>query len=64
MKELNEIIVPENARYSDDHEWVSTGAPFRVGISDFAQDQLGDIVFVELPDIGATFSKGDECGTL
>jgi glycine cleavage system H protein len=64
MKELNEIIVPETARYTEDHEWVSTAAPFRVGISDFAQDQLGDIVFVELPDVGATFSKGDECGTL
>ncbi len=64
MKELNEIIVPETARFTEDHEWVSTAAPFRVGISDFAQDQLGDIVFVELPDVGATFSKGDECGTL
>ena len=64
MKELNEIVVPETARYTEDHEWVSTAAPFRVGISDFAQDQLGDIVFVEFPDVGATFSKGDECGTL
>ncbi len=64
MKELNEIVVPETARYTEDHEWVSTVAPFRVGISDFAQDQLGDIVFVEFPDVGATFSKGDECGTL
>ena len=64
MKELNEIVVPETAKYTEDHEWVSTAAPFRVGISDFAQDQLGDIVFVELPDVGATFSKGDECGTL
>ena len=64
MKELNEIVVPETARYTEDHEWVSTAAPFRVGISDFAQDQLGAIVFVEFPDVGATFSKGDECGTL
>jgi glycine cleavage system H protein len=36
----------------------------RIGISDYAQDQLGDIVFVELPDVGSTFNKGDEFGTV
>ncbi len=65
MKELNELIFKEELRYTEDHEWVSgSGAAFKVGISDYAQDQLGDIVFVELPEIGATFTKGDQFGTL
>ncbi len=65
MKELNELIFKEELRYTEDHEWVSgSGAAFKVGISDYAQDQLGDIVFVELPEIGATFAKGDQFGTL
>ena len=64
MKELNDIVVPENLKYTDDHEWVAAAAPFRVGISDFAQDQLGDLTFVELPDVGASFAKGEEFGTL
>ena len=65
MRELNELIFKEELRYTEDHEWVSgSGAAFKVGISDYAQDQLGDIVFVELPEIGATFAKGDQFGTL
>ena len=65
MKELNELIFKEELRYTEDHEWVSgSGASFKVGISDYAQDQLGDIVFVELPEIGTTFAKGDQFGTL
>ncbi len=65
MKELNELIFKEELRYTEDHEWVSgNGAAFKVGISDYAQDQLGDIVFVELPEVGATFAKGDQFGTL
>ena len=65
MKELNELIFKEELRYTEDHEWVSgSGAAFKVGISDYAQDQLGDIVFVELPEIGATFAKGDQFGAL
>jgi glycine cleavage system H protein len=64
MKELNEIVIPENLKYSDDHEWIAAAAPFRVGISDFAQSQLGDITFVEMPEVGASFAKGDEFGTL
>lgn len=64
MKELNEIVVPENIKYTEDHEWVSLTTPFRVGVSDFAQEQLGDIVFVELPEVGATVAKGEEVGTL
>jgi glycine cleavage system H protein len=65
MKELNELNLPEDVRYTEDHEWVKlSGETARVGISDYAQDQLGDIVFVELPGVGDTFEKGDEFGTL
>lgn len=65
MKELHELIFKDELRYTEDHEWVSTkGGTLKVGISDYAQDQLGDIVFVELPEVGATFAKGDEFGTL
>ena len=65
MKELSELIFNEEVRYTEDHEWVTvSGATLKVGISDYAQDQLGDIVFVELPEIGATFGKGDQFGTL
>ncbi len=43
--------VPDDLRYSSDHEWVRTdGARIRVGITDYAQDALGDVVFVDLPD--------------
>ncbi|MDQ1381344.1 MAG: glycine cleavage system protein [Actinomycetota bacterium] len=45
--------VPDELRYSPEHEWVRlTGTVARVGITDFAQDSLGDVVFVELPDVG------------
>jgi len=65
MKELEELVLPEDLGYTDDHEWARiTGETVRVGVSDYAQDQLGDIVFVELPAIGDSFSKGDEFGTL
>ncbi len=65
MKELEELHLPEDIGYTDDHEWARlTGATVRIGVSDYAQDQLGDIVFVEMPAIGDTFAKGDEFGTL
>lgn len=65
MKEINELNLPEDVRYTDDHEWAKvSGDVVRVGISDYAQDQLGDIVFVELPGVGETFEAGDEFGTL
>ncbi|GHF30036.1 glycine cleavage system H protein [Kordiimonas sediminis] len=48
-------------KYSEDHEWVSVdGDTATIGITDYAQNALGDIVFVELPEVGATFAKGDE----
>ncbi len=48
-------------KYTQDHEWVSVdGDVATVGISDYAQQQLGDVVFVEVPEIGADLGKGDE----
>ncbi len=65
MKELDELNLPGDIGYTDDHEWAQiTGETVRIGVSDYAQDQLGDIVFVELPAIGDSFGKGDEFGTL
>jgi glycine cleavage system H protein len=65
MKELSELTLPENLRYSKDHEWASTlGDLIRVGISDYAQDQLGDVVYVELPEVGAMVKKGDVFGSV
>jgi len=65
MKEINELILPEDIRYSTDHEWArAEGDLVRIGITDYAQDQLGDIVFVEMPQVGDTFDQGEEFGTL
>ena len=65
MKAINELNLPEDVRYTDDHEWAKkNGDVVRMGVSDYAQDQLGDIVFVELPEVGSSFDKGDEFGTV
>ena len=65
MKELDELNLPDNLRYAEDHEWTRLeGDKVKIGIDDYAQDQLGDIVFVELPEVGATFAKGEEFGTV
>lgn len=65
MKEISELNLPTEVRYSKDHEWaLITGDTVKVGISDYAQDQLGDIVFVELPEIGDSYDSGEEFGTL
>lgn len=65
MKELNELHLPDDIRYTDEHEWARiTGDTARIGVSDYAQDQLGDIVFVELPAVGDTIAKGEVFGTL
>jgi glycine cleavage system H protein len=56
-------VIPENLRYTNDHEWVSPDAsPVKVGITDFAQDALGDIVYVDLPEAGATLEAGQSFG--
>lgn len=65
MKELSELEFPETMRYTEDHEWAAVdGETVRIGVSDYAQDQLGDIVYVEMPKVGDIFEKGDEFGTL
>lgn len=52
-------------RYTEDHEWITAdGDTLTVGITDHAQQALGDIVFVELPELGATFAKGDVMATV
>jgi len=57
--------VPEELRYLDSHEWVSgDDGTVTVGISDFAQDELGDVVFVELPDEGTELAAGDDFGVV
>lgn len=56
---------PENRRYSKDHEWLEVdGDRGRVGVTDYAQKQLGDVVFLELPAVGATFKAHERFGTV
>jgi len=65
MKELNELDLPNNLRYSENHTWgLLDGEKVRVGISDYAQDQLGDVVYVDLPKVGDLFEKGKEFGVV
>ena len=65
MKEISELSFPDDIRYAESHEWARLeGDTIKVGISDYAQDQLGDIVFVEMPAAGETFEKGAELGTV
>jgi glycine cleavage system H protein len=55
--------VPEHLRYSSDHEWVSVdGTRARIGITDYAQDALGDVVYVQVPTVGSTVAAGDSFG--
>lgn len=57
--------VPEQLRYSSDHEWVSVdGSTVRIGITDYAQDSLGDVVFVQAPEVGATVAVGASIGEI
>ncbi len=57
--------VPDNLKYSKDHEWIRVeGGEAYVGITDFAQSQLGDIVFVDVTSVGETLAQGDVFGTI
>ena len=57
--------VPDDRRYLESHEWTTTGGDtVRVGVSDFAQDELGDVVFVELPEVGGTVTAGETFGVV
>lgn len=65
MKELSELMFPETLRYAESHEWINPGgSPLKIGISDYAQDQLGDVVYVELPEVGKTLAKGAPFGSV
>jgi glycine cleavage system H protein len=65
MKLIDELDLPEDCRYTQDHEWARLdGDKVRVGITDYAQDQLGDIVFVELPQVGNVFKESEVFGTV
>ena len=58
-------MYPADRRYTKDHEWIIvTGNLGRVGITDYAQKQLGDVVFVELPDVGRAVTQGQSSGTI
>ena len=58
--------IPDDLKYTPEHEWVraGSGSTVRVGITDYAQEALGDVVFVQLPDVGATFGKGEAVGEI
>jgi glycine cleavage system H protein len=58
-------VYPEDLQYTTDHEWVrSQGDTVRVGITDYAQEALGDIVFVTLPEVGSELTAGSTCGEI
>jgi glycine cleavage system H protein len=58
-------MYPSDAKYTKDHEWIRIdGAEATVGITDYAQKQLGDVVYVELPDVGKSFAQGEVFGTI
>jgi glycine cleavage system H protein len=57
------VNIPEELRYSEDHEWVRVdGVRARVGITDYAQDALGDIVYIDLPEVGTQVEAGGKLG--
>jgi glycine cleavage system H protein len=57
--------IPDNLRYTKDHEWVSLqGDRARIGITDYAQEALTDVVYVELPDVGDEFGEHDSVGVV
>ncbi len=57
--------IPDNLKYTKDHEWVLVeGKKATIGVTDYAQEQLGDVVYVEVPQVGEEFNKGDTFGVL
>lgn len=63
---MSELEYPEDLRYTSDHEWVKElgDGVVRVGITSYAQDALGDVVYVSLPAVGDTITPGDACGEI
>ncbi len=64
-KAASELNLPDDLKYTKDHEWSRVeGDTVTIGLDDYAQDQLGDIVFVEMPEVGDSLSKGDVFATV
>ncbi|MBW3086283.1 Glycine cleavage system H protein [Austwickia sp. TVS 96-490-7B] len=63
---MSELEYPQDLRYTAEHEWVriGNGETVRVGITSFAQEALGDVVYVSLPTVGDTVESGDSCGEI
>lgn len=63
---MSNLEYPDDLRYTSDHEWVKDqgDAVVRVGITSYAQDAMGDVVYVSLPTVGDTLSPGDSCGEI
>lgn len=61
---MSDLEYPDTLRYTADHEWVQEreDGTIRIGITAYAQDALGDVVFVQLPSVGDTVTVGDTCG--
>ena len=58
-------MYPSDRQYNKEHEWVLvSGTTARIGITDYAQEQLGDVVFVELPEVGQAFEQGAQFGSI
>lgn len=65
MKEIDDLNLPDDIKYTKDHEWAKQENDLiTIGINDYAQDQLGEIVFVELPQVETSFFQGDEFGSV
>ncbi len=65
MANISELTFPDDLNYTDEHEWAKPEDDVViVGISDYAQDQLGDVTFVELPEVDDEFEKGETFGTV
>ena len=65
MNDKSEPQIPENLSYTEEHEWISQDSDVcTVGITDYAQSELGDIVFVELPEVGDYIEEGQVFGTV
>lgn len=63
--EIKKLIFPDDRRYSKEHVWIiESEGKVSVGISDYAQEQLGEIIFVDLPSIGETIDQGQEFGVV
>jgi glycine cleavage system H protein len=65
LKEIAELNLPHSLRYAETHEWAKlVGKAVRIGISDYAQEQLGALTFVELPNLGDEFRRAEQFGVV